>query len=280
MTSTIDAMQRADRVEDRIRLHRQVEAVPMLIVEGHDDEVTLKPHVHRVRLFSAGSRTRVIEALRVLDGWGLKGIRGLIDADFEDDVNAGLLPYNALVYEARDLESMLVSLGALSHVINHLGSSTKIDNAGGVEAVVGWIVSKLAPIEIVRGLNARLNWSLRFDAVALESKVDLRTVEINLERYVRAILQHSETDVTFVEVTDAMSSYERDDRGPRGKDMMTITGVALRRKFGGLSAANSDSEIVGRHLRSSAAFYLENSMWMRNLREALDAARAELIAVS
>ncbi|MEQ8837787.1 MAG: hypothetical protein RID07_13360, partial [Lacipirellulaceae bacterium] len=131
-----------DRVEDRIRQHRQVEARPILIVEGPDDLHLLRGHLPDVAIFPADGRRNVVRATETLRASSVCGIRGLIDADFEAIPDEGWV----LTYEARDLEGMLIRLGVLSNLLEHAGSSEKIATEGGAETVVGRLVTTASTV--------------------------------------------------------------------------------------------------------------------------------------
>lgn len=261
-----------DRVEDRIRQHRQVEKRPVLIVEGSDDLLVLKSHVPAELIFPADGKPNVLRALNALREWRIAGVRAVVDADFDDSPNVE----GVLTYEGRDLEAMLIGLGALALVLEHQGSSTKLTAAGGAVAVVDALCTEATPVARLRYASMRNGWGLRFDAVELPSKADKRTVVLNLDRYASALVQASDTETSIVEARKAMEEEQMDDRGARGKDVVALAGLALRHKVGSLPQAACEEPQLSGQLRIAGALPLERSPWLTNLRGALDAAEMEL----
>lgn len=263
-----------DRLEDRIRQHRQVDKHPIVIVEGPDDLLVLKNHLPSRLFFPADGKRNALRAADALRDWGITGVRAVVDSDFDQHKpNAWVL-----LYEKRDLEAMLIHLGTLTTVLEHQGSNRKLESNGGADAIVATILGELLPIARLRYANAREGWGLNFDAVDLPSKADRRTLAVDLTRYAAALIQASDTAASISQALAAMNKGELDDRGPRGKDVVALAGLALRAKIGALPQAACAELHLSAQLRSAGAFALEQSSWLSRLRAEVRSLQAELEA--
>ncbi len=261
-----------DRVEDRIRQHRQVEKRAVLLVEGPDDLLVLKHHIPVELIFPADGKPNVLRAIDSLNEWQVTGVRAVIDADFDDSRD----DETVLAYDQRDLEAMLIELGVLASVLEHQGSAAKLAAEGGAAAVVAVLCAAALPIARLRQASRREGWGLTFDAVDIASKSDRRTLALRPDRYAAALVQASITTASIDDVRQALDHDEIDHRGPRGRDVMTFAGVALRQRVGTLQQAACEEPRLSAQIRSSGALALERSPWMSRLRRALEAAGLEL----
>lgn len=266
------SLRELDRVEDRIRQHRQVDSRPVLIVEGPDDLLVLKHHVKVETIFPGDGKKNVLRAVAALREWSTPGVRAVVDADFDEEVSDD----QVMTYEARDLEGMLIELGVLDLVLEHRGSAEKLDAAGGVVAVRKDLVSKAMFIAKLRAANARDSWGLPFDHVDVASKTDRRTMALDAGRYCSALIAAGRALVDLDTLLSAGDADLSDHRGPRGRDVVSLAGVALRHHVGTLPKAACEESGLSAQLRSSAAFLLERSEWLAALRRMLKEASAEL----
>lgn len=269
----MSSVRELDRVADRIRQHRQVEKQPVLLVEGPDDLLVLKHHISPEWIFPAGGRKNVLEAVQELSAAAVVGVRGVIDSDYggETEVPEGVLPY-----DRRDLESMLISLGVLANVIEHLGSASKIAEFGGVDALLKVLVENGDTVSRLRTANAANTWSLRFDKVDVADKTVLRSLTFEVDKYCRALIRASETTATESDLIEASQYWPLDALGPRGKDVAAFAGVALRSIVGSLRQAAATETLVSAQLRMSAGGQLGGSQWLVTLESSLTAAGLEL----
>ncbi|WP_152642045.1 hypothetical protein [Microbacterium azadirachtae] len=264
-----------DRIEDRIRQHRQVESGPILVVEGPDDLLLLRDHVPQEIIFPADGKRNVLRAMDSLAKWNLVGIRAIVDADF-DEPEGGRDDPRVLLYEGRDLEGMLILFGVLIHLLEHQGSVSKLDGAGGPQKIVGQLVQEAHIIAEIRAANERESWGLPFDKVDITGKADRRTLRLDLSRYVAALIQASDSEVKASVVLEVVVGDQLDGRGPRGRDVLAFAGLALRAQAGSLPAAATGVDVLGGQLRSSAGLAIAHSEWLSVVRESINAAEAEV----
>lgn len=269
------SMRDFDRIEDRLRQHRQVDSRALVIVEGPGDDLVLRQHLPDVAIFSADGKRNVLRAMEAMGSWNIRGVRGVIDADF-DEADNDQADDRVIFYEKRDLEGMLISLGVLSSLLEHQGSTVKLTDLGGAKALSEQLVETAMIVARIRAANYRHKWGINFDQVDISSKADRRSLNLDLRRYVSALIQTCAASVSSAEVEAVATAGNLDGRGPRGRDVLALAGLALRHKAGSLPAAATKVELLERQLRSSAAFALDRSEWMAALRVTISEAAAEV----
>lgn len=269
MTASVKEL---DRVEDRIRMHRQVKRESVLLVEGPSDALVLRPLVDGVKIFAANNKSNVYRAVSALKSWGIAGVRGVVDRDFDEDPEAA----QVIAWDGRDLENMLIGLGVLAEVLEHQGSDVKLAKVGGAPALVQKLIMTLSEVSRLRRINAREGLGLPFDDVSLASKVNQKTLSLDLKSYVTALLSKANYPVQLAQLLAQIASEEEDALGPRGKDVVALAGVALRSVAGNLKAHACDEPVLSGQLRSSSQFALHASEWIARLRQELEAAHNEM----
>lgn len=253
-----------DRLEDRIRQHRQVSDAPVVIVEGPNDAMVLRTHLEGFDVFPADGKNNALSCCRALMEWDFPRFVSIVDRDFDwrehEDLEARCFPYML-----RDLELMLVSLGVLAAVLDYQGSAAKIQKAGGSSRLVDRLVELVEPVARLRAANAREGWGIAFDSVDLGSKIDQKSLTFKLESYCTSLASASDQRVSRSTLLSAALQPVGDDFGPRGKDVLVAAGVALRRVAGALQQqAVTESVMVGQ-LHSSCGLELRESDWLQEV---------------
>jgi Protein of unknown function (DUF4435) len=270
----MQSLQEFDRPADRIRLHLQASSLVPLLVEGPSDVLVLKTHVRPVAFFPLNGRNNVLATIRSLVNAGIRSILGIVDRDFDSedafaDVQDLLYPYDGV-----DLEGMLIDLGALSELLQHIGSLTKIEALGGSDAVVQSLRECIAPVSSLRLLSRREGLGLNFDEVNLQEKIDRKTLKLKVPNYCAALVGKTGLSPTELEkralglATDAHS----------GKDLAAAAGVALRHRAGSLPSAATVPSIITSQLRASSGLLLSGSGWIKGLVRRVSALEAALLA--
>lgn len=253
-----------DRVEDRIRLHRQGDQRPLLVVEGPDDELVLRSHFQDVTFFPAGGRANAITASIALTRWKFRDFVVIVDTDY-----LGPPPKPVRVYSGRDLEAMLVELGALEIVIESLGSREKVSRVGGAAALVYLLVKEAEFLSRLRAVNAKDGLGLPFDSVDVAKKMDQTTLKLARRELCQALLSKSDSDLSADELLRMALAVEDDGLGPSGKDVTILVGVALRKMVGSLPHTAAHPDVLLPHLRSGASLLIRESAWLKDVRLAL-----------
>lgn len=265
-TSSRTTLRQLDKVEDRIRQHLQVVQNSVLLVEGPDDKAVLEPHFEDVSIFSADGKVNVLRAAESLEGWNIARFTAVVDRDFgwEEPISKHILPY-----ERRDLESMLIGLGVLAIVLNHQGSREKLGEIGGSANLVKQLENMAEPVASLRHRNAQEGYGLNFVNVDIASKVKTATLDFEIRSYCTALLAKSQASVPLNRLLEIAGDELPDAHGPRGKDVVSLAGAALRRFAGALPTAAVTESVLTGQLHSSAGLVLSTSEWLISLRQRL-----------
>lgn len=262
------SLRQFDAPADRIRQHRSGTTDAIVLVEGIDDYNVLRPHLEDVAIFPLDGRPAVLSTAESLASWAVERFIAVIDRDFEAPGTNELLDAHLAPYDGIDLEAMLIGLGVLKEVLQHHASHAKLDAEGGAEQVANRLVKATQPVAALREYNASNQSGLRFDAVELAAKYDKDTLQLNVRSYATALVAASDTALSVAEVVSIMQA-ERNSLETSGKDVLCVAGVAMRKLIATLPLAACSGELLGAHLRSSAAFLLSRSEWLHTLRNRL-----------
>lgn len=252
-----------------------------MIVEGPSDVSLLdRSFPHEWTYFPAGTRSVALQAVRDLNGWNTKGFIGVVDRDFDDEVweceeqGLPLLPY-----ENADIEAMLASGKAYSALLDELGSSEKINKGGGVRSIMKAAQKAVEPIVLLRRANFENQWGLAFDEVDVASKIDPKTLQLKLQPYCAALsatVSHVPSQSVLLEYATGKKSPSRIVSCPRGsqpyyrgRDLLAVTGVALRSLAGSCARNVTDAEHLAKVLRLTATAFMYHSSWGSELVERL-----------
>lgn len=258
-----------DRPADRIRQHRQVSDAPVVVVEGPDDFLVLRPHLPGADIFPANGKANAIETARTLLSWCIERFVCVTDRDFDDPVLVEDIASVHIPYDGRDLEAMLIDLGVLATVLEHQGSEEKISSCGGCTTLIQQFRACVSPVTELRSRNSAEGWGLAFDQVNLASKID-RDLNLKVINYCAALVQASSTTASLAEVTACARAAQ--PAAHRGKDILLVAGVALRRKAGSLPQAATEEPVLCGQLHSSAGYALSMSDWLGALHRRLQPA--------
>jgi len=264
-----------DRLADRIRLHRQVDERFVVVVEGPSDRRLVERLIpsSSATVFIGNSRDHVLEAADDLRRFDLDRVACVVDRDFDDRVaatQAAGLP--VVSYDGADLEDMLAHSPAMERMIGELGSENKLNSYGGAERLLAQAREQSLPLARLRRLNVSRGWSLDFNAIDIANKVDKVTLELNVTGVCMALRQTWSEAVAQRELEECARSGDA-GRCPRtgrdlvrGRDLLALVGVGLRKLIGTRSKAQTSSEMLEDVLRSSADLeWLKQSDWFGEL---------------
>lgn len=270
-----------DSLADRIRLHRQVDKRPVVIVEGPSDERTLQDTFGGdLVYFAAGTRTTALEQSRTLHKWGQTYFLSVVDRDFDDTVanlESENLPIHA--YENADLEAMICVSGTTASMLAEFGSMAKIETQGGITGIVEKLYQLVEPVTRLRRANVENEWGLRFDGVDLRAKVEKKTLEFKLQGYCAALAATSEgspgqgTLFRYATGDTPLTKAPTCPRGAapyfRGRDFLAFLSVALCQYCGTRRPQSVEPEILEGTLRLSGSRHLKEGAWGQELIQAV-----------
>ncbi|MBP5938728.1 DUF4435 domain-containing protein [Streptomyces acidiscabies] len=190
----LKSMRELDCVADRIRLNRQNDKRPVVILEGPSDRRILERAFRdqAVSYFVTGTRNVALEAAAQLADWKQEYFTCIVDRDF-DDVVKGEMSKNASIhpYENADLEAMLLVSKTGIDLISELGSSGKIEKHGGEAVVVSKLLEIVAPVTRLRRASFENDWRLAFDEVDLAAKIEKKDMKFKLQSYCLSLHRES-----------------------------------------------------------------------------------------
>ncbi len=272
MTNPDGSLAQYDSPADRTRLHLQGSADRVLMVEGVADATVLREVLPHYAIVIAGKREKVLRAAEELLDAGQKRFVAVIDRDFEPVPEGGDWNEVLFPYEGRDLECMLVELGGLARLIRFKGVDAKVTKAGGPDEVVKRCKLAIEPVTRLRS-HARVHeWALAFDRVPIEGKVQAETLALKHLPYCMALVAASDTDLAVRDVEQVASDASVDPGPPRGKDVVAVAAVALRKIAGDLPKAACDPGVLCADLHGYSLLLLRESAWLGQLLHRLSAA--------
>ncbi|MER5621096.1 DUF4435 domain-containing protein [Streptosporangium sp. NPDC002544] len=266
-----------DRLPDRIRQHRQVDKRPIIITEGPSDVRFLSGCLPLdIAYFPAGTRSTALDATESLHRANMQRFLSVVDRDFDDQVTSiEKLNIPIFPYENADLEGMLVLSPAFSRMLEELGSAEKIAKQGGLSKVVDNIYNAVHPVSTLRRANFEQQWGLKFDSVDLSSKIDPKTLTLKVQPYCAALsstVNSKPSQSTLLAYANKIQSNRLAPSCPRGstpylrgRDVLSVTGVALRGAIGSYPKAATEVEYLSKVLRLSALHYINKSKWGQDL---------------
>ncbi|HEU5269919.1 MAG TPA: hypothetical protein VFU36_08340 [Jatrophihabitans sp.] len=233
-----------------------------------DDVLTLQPLLPEAAFFPANGRPNALNCARDLINAKLSKFACVVDRDFDDDPHLDL--ERVFPYLCQDLESMLIEIGCLGDLLPHYASAGKLVGKASVKAMIADLCISASIVGNLRRANAAERWGLAFDRVDLTSKIDKRTLILNLPSYCAALISVSDSRVTREQLLRA-AQVETERLVYSGKDVMAFVSVALRRKYGSLSGQESSVEVLCPALRACGSYKIASISWFGELKAILAA---------
>ncbi|MFG1890560.1 hypothetical protein ACGFIR_22205 [Micromonospora sp. NPDC049051] len=211
-----------------------------------------------------------------LVAWGMPEAACVVDRDFDHEIKQRESDgFPVFAYENADLEAMASRTDAFELMLSELGSEQKVKDKGGPAAIAKIIYAAVIPVARLRCANAANGWGLAFDKVELADKVSLKTLELNIRGYCAALSAESIDPPPvsdLVAVADGSTPLAQEVSCPRrsypyyrGRDFLSVTGVALRRQVGSCQKAATDAEHLAGIIRAIACKGVKTSPWGKDL---------------
>ncbi len=117
----------ADYVANEVSLLRAAFKGPIVLVEGDSDQLFFERIFEQesVNVQSAYCRDYALDALRLVQGRGFRGVIAIVDADF-GHLDGSSPPADVFFTDTHDLETMLLQSNALDKVLRELGDKKLI----------------------------------------------------------------------------------------------------------------------------------------------------------
>ena len=216
------------------------EGETFVMVEGKTDEVLWEEYRSRddCTLYPAYGKDRIIDALQVANRRDMRGVAGIVDADYWLITEADELGTENLLYDdcCPDMESILLSSPVLDKLLRNNLFSFEIDDIRLFVAKLKENAYRLAAeFGYFRLLNEIRCYGLTCNAIPLADVIEVNSLEFDA-RQVAARLTGGRTDITgddlLQQVDQLRQRYSPD--GPqlcRGKDIVAIIAHILPTLF-------------------------------------------------
>jgi hypothetical protein len=254
--------QTPDTVANEVIMTRQVCRAIILVVEGNSDEKVLRKFVvcPDSEFIIAWGKDNVIGAITILDGEGVAGILGIVDADFWHLDGEFPSSPNVIVTDDHDLEMMMIRSHSFAHFIAEAASRTKLErflaNVGATD-IRDTLLERALLIGHLRQYSHIEELCLRFDGLRFNTFVDRETIVLDLEKLVGAVLALTsnaelDTDEVIGQVREFAKGFSGDPyQVCCGHDVIAILSIGLRKCIGSKSKEGASQRVLESELRLS-----------------------------
>lgn len=211
------------------------------IVEGDSDELIYRRFFNMTlcNILSAYGKQNAIEANKILEDEGFKGIIVIVDADF-DWLN-GNTPNSSNIFltDSHDIEIMMINSLAFDRVLIEYGSDKKIERflANNKESNVRSVLLKnTMPIGIIKWVSANESLRLNFEGINSKSYITASDLKITIDKFIDSVLRNSRepaaTKEVLLERLDSFSVSFPMDQICNGHDICELFAISLRKAIG------------------------------------------------
>jgi len=238
----------------RLRLDKAARRRGAAITEGPSDNRVLNAAlgISEKVLFPVGGQGNVLRCARALEDSPMSGVICLADRDFNASEEHWPEAWWLVFYDDADVEAMLVESEALTRVLEEWASKPKLERFGGIDAVRVLARESTGPLAILRAVNARESLGLPFDVIELQDLFEKKTGKLRIASLVGRFVERSQLD--HAELEKALADQRPicpNTKKPlaRGRDLIAVITILLRRLIGSLSKQQAGERFVERSLR-------------------------------
>jgi hypothetical protein len=210
----------------------------ILLVEGSTDARVYGGFVNggKCELIPAASKSKAVDALKLLENGGFDGVLTIVDADFWRLDGIEPNSSNLLLTDSHDLETMILSSDALDNVPSEFGSAKKITELG--RPLRGILIECGLPIGHLRWLSSPMkdNLSLKFRRLSFDKFVDGKTMSVSIDNLIRELKINSndsmlDENATKLKVMTLMGEAHDPWQVCSGHDLVLILSIAIKNIF-------------------------------------------------
>lgn len=238
-----------------------------LVLEGPDDRRFWERRIDRSRCKCtlAHAKTTLLMAFEKLDGLGFKGAVGVVDADLDHVHARPAISPNVLPTDTVDLEALLLRSPALEAVLLEFGDPRKIETfeqrAG--RDIRSALVDRALLFGRIRWVSERLTLRIPMEDLSPYKYVDEKSWSLDEHRLLHdaarlapspghTTAHRSRADELRAEV-DSLPAHDP-WHVVRGKDMVRILDIGLKRTLGAKSHADHITRLLRQGIDSSELF--------------------------
>ena len=269
----------SDDICNQISMERTVFDGTFLLVEGVTDERLFEKFVDKehVQIIEAHSKDNVRHAVKDMKSSRKdERVIGIIDADLDRLLGRKVKP-PLFHTDCRDMEMMVIRSNALDDVLDEYCEREPLmkftESVGPVREA---LLSASYPIGLLMFISQTEGLNLSFKDLEFERFVNSRTLSLNVESMVDAVIFNSKNCRMGMKALLSRLSREAenlDDEwdAARGHDTVDILLLALKRNFGSFNSRNLNEGELGGALRlafSDACFrstelFADTDEWAR-----------------
>jgi len=249
-------------IANTVSMLRSSHKGPIIVVEGVTDGRLYGKFIDKdeVRIVAAFSKDNVRRSVSEI--WGRRGdkkVIGILDADLDRLCGKAYSP-PLFLSDKRDLESMIMSTGALEDVLTEYADPELLE---GFEEKHGRVRDVLAssacPVGLLMFVSSRERIGLSFKNIDHSAFVDRRTLAIDVRAMIGEVFSQSlNKGIGRKELADmiAEEGSKLDDpwNAVRGHDAVAVLAIGLTETFGSYNSAGIKEGQVSGALRLAFGF--------------------------
>ncbi|MGB7606132.1 MAG: DUF4435 domain-containing protein [Lutisporaceae bacterium] len=248
------------------------------IVEGDTDARLYRKFIDEEScdIVIAESKENVIEAISILNNMNFSGVLGIVDNDFWVLDNYKNSINNLFVTDHHDLEVMMINSNAFEHVFAEYADQIKYHEFidGNIKDIRTRLVDNSSIIGYLRWYSQRNNKNLDFGKIDFYKFVDLKSLEINIDKLINTVIDSSklasnlESDIVKKEIKKLQDKKCDLLHVCCGHDLTELLSIGFREIFGAFNAKNLFSGGVAGSLRLAYVLsYFESTTLYKQLFE-------------
>lgn len=269
----------SDDICNQISMERTVFDGTFLLVEGVTDERLFEKFVDKehVQIIEAHSKDNVRHAVKDMKSSRKdERVIGIIDADLDRLLGRRVKP-PLFHTDCRDMEMMVIRSNALDDVLDEYCEREPLmkftESVGPVREA---LLSASYPIGLLMFISQTEGLNLSFKDLEFERFVNSRTLSLNVESMVDAVIFNSKNcrmgkKALLSRLSREAENLDDEWNAARGHDTVDILLLALKRNFGSFNSRNLNEGELGGALRlafSDACFrstvlFADTDKWAR-----------------
>ena len=242
-----------------------------LLVEGQDDRYFMQSFTSPAlcKIVVVEGKKNVCDTIDILNAENFQGVLGLVDADFDRVMGSSNTRSNLFMYDAHNLETMLIYSSALERVLLEFGSKDKIDRFD--QNVREALIAMALPLGYLRLHSLQSRLDLTFAGLKYHTWVELASFESCVSKLIREVQNRSHRyDLSVDQVRSIIDALGNAGHHSAeictGVDLIEILSIGLRRMLGSNKALDVNGEILKRDLRLA---YSEQEFLVSNLGQSI-----------
>ena len=244
-------------IANNISMLRSSHKGPIIVVEGVTDGRLYGKFIDKydVKIVTAFSKDNVRRS--VSEVWGRRGdmkVIGIVDADLDRLCGKTCSP-PLFFSDKRDLESMILSTGALEDVLTEYADPELLERFEESHGKVRDVLAGSAcPVGLLMFISAKERIGLSFKSIDHSAFIDRRTLAVNITEMIDEVFSQSlNKGVGKKELADMIaekgSTLDDPWNAVRGHDAVSVLAIGLSETFGSYNSAGIKEGQVSGALR-------------------------------